>query len=297
MDKPNTYKIDKNKVRKNFSNAANYDNFTSYHNLTLKMMSQTIKNYFNDNNKIDASVFPKNILDIGCGTGQGYFILNESILNYNFNYFGLDFAFGMLNSARQKLLIPKNPNNALLICADAELLPLKYKKFDIIFSNMMLHWLDNIEYFLNSIESVLKDEGIVILSFLTFGTLKELSACIEDVLNKKWETGQNGSAGFKTEGLKLHKFYNLEYMGEKINKSGLKIVSSEVLEYAETADSSVKLLKRINMLGAKNAFNAGQISPGLLKQILNSYDKCYRNVNDKVYATYKIAYLVLKKIG
>ncbi len=286
MGKANINKIDKNKAKRNFSNAANYDDFTSYHNLTLEMIFTTIKNYFDNynKNKPDALIMPKNILDIGCGTGQGCLILNKIMSNYNFNYFGLDFAFEALNRAKQKLSALNNGNNASLICADAELLPLKYKKFDIIFSNMTLHWLNNIEYFLNSIESILKDEGIIILSFLIDGTLKELFKCFTDTLSKKEE-------------FKLHSFFNLTYIEDKISKSGLKILYSKVFEYIETADSSLKLLKKINMLGAKNAVNPEQISHSLLKQILNNYDKYYRNFNGKVYATYKIAYLVLKKFS
>ncbi|MCL4542932.1 MAG: methyltransferase domain-containing protein [Deltaproteobacteria bacterium] len=279
-----TDKIDKNKVKRNFSNAANYDNFTSYHNLTLEMTFVTIKNYFDnyDKNKTDAPIIPKNILDIGCGTGQGYLILKKIMSNYNFNYFGLDFAFEALSRAKRKLLIPDNANNVSLICADAESLPLTHKKFDIIFSNMTLHWLNNIGYFLNSTKSILKDGGIIILSFLIDGTLKELLACFTHALSKE-------------EDSRLHSFFNLAHIKNKISESGLKIIDSKVFEYIETADSSQKLLKKINMLGAKNAVNSAQISHSLLKQVLNEYDKCYRNFNDKVYATYKIAYLTLKK--
>ncbi len=290
-NKVNAHKINKKKVKRNFSNAANYDSFTSYHNLTLKMISQTVKNYLNNN----VSKSPKHILDIGCGTGQGYFIINEAIPSYKFNYLGLDFAIGLLGGAKQKFSISDNMNNALLICADAESLPLKDKKFDIIFSNMALHWLNNAGHFLNSVKSALKDEGIVILSFLSSGTLTELSECLQDALIERRGTTGNEPGKFKTEGFKLHKFPCLTYTEKEINKSGLKIIDSKVFEYVETADSSLILLKRMNMLGAKNAIDAGKMPHGLLKRILNIYDKYYLNCDDKVYATYKIAYLVLKK--
>ena len=291
-EKVDAHKINKKKVKRNFSNAANYDSFTSYHNLTLKMISQTIKNYLNKNN---ASKSPKHILDIGCGTGQGYFIINEAIPNYKFNYFGLDFAIGLLGAAKQKFSISDNMDNALLICADAESLPLKDKKFDIIFSNMTLHWLNNTPRFLKKVKSALKDDGIVILSFLSFGTLRELSECLKDALIERRETTGNEPYNFKIEDFKLHKFPCLTYTEKEINKSGLKIIDSKVFEYVETADSSLILLKRMNMLGAKNALDAGKMPHGLLKRILNIYDKYYLNCDDKVYATYKIAYLALKK--
>lgn len=254
------------------------------------MISQTIKNYDEDN-KINPSIASKNILDIGCGTGQGYFILRQSVSGCKFNYFGLDFAFGLINKAKQKFSAFSTDNTSL-ICSDAELLPLKHKKFDIIFSNMALHWLNNVGYFLSSVKSLLKDDGIIILSFLAFGTLRELSVCTETVLNKKQ---RNKHSGKPKKHFKLHRFYDLEYIEKKINKAELKILSSETFEYIETADSSIELLKRINSLGAKNSLNAEQIPPGLMRRILSTYDANYRNADNKVYATYKIAYLVLKK--
>ncbi len=295
MEKPiDIYKIHKNKVKKNFSAAIHYDNFTSYHNMTLSMTSQTIKKYCTDN-KINTLSTPKNVLDIGCGTGQGYFILHRSMSNCKFNYFGLDFALGLLNKAKQKFSTFTGTDNASLICSDAELLPLKHKKFDIVFSNMALHWLNNVEYFLDSVRSILKDDGIIILSFLIFGTLRELAVCTEIVLNKKQGNNPNKYFGRATKYFKLHKFNKLEYIEKKINKSGLKIVSSKIFKYTETADSSIELLKGINKLGAKNTLNTEQMPPGLMRQILSAYDKGYHNANNKVYATYKIAYLVLKK--
>lgn len=277
--------IDKRIVKRNFSKAKNYDNWTSYHNITLAMISKTIKNFFEGYNPAPGTCDKKyviNILDIGCGTAQGYLAAQEALSTNNFDYFGLDFAIGLLSKADLKLKLnnkKSHANNAYLICGDAESLPLKYKKFDIIFSNMTLHWLNNIDDFLNKCSNALKDDGIIILSFLISGTLRELRE------------------NFKNEFIKLHTFPELEHINESIETTELKIEHSEVLEYIETARSSAQLLKRINILGAKNAMNGKTRgnSTSILRRGMINYDKYYRDSNNMVYSTYKIAYLILKK--
>jgi malonyl-CoA O-methyltransferase len=267
--------IDKHKVKKNFSEAGDYDNHTSYHNITLKMISQTIKNYNREKNRL-------NILDIGCGTAQGYFAVKDAVPANSFYYLGLDIALGMLKEAKRKIAGADGAaNNAGLICGDAELMPLKHKKFDIIFSNMTLHWLNNTDYLLNICSSLLKKDGIIILSFLISGTLREFE--------ENFKTAENENP------IKLHKFPELERFKEKIGIAGLKINYSEVIEYIETAVSSLHLLKKINMLGAKNAVNEKILGAGSLRRVLTAYDKYYRNDKNMVYCTYRIAYLTLAK--
>ncbi len=268
--------IDKHKVKKNFSGAKDYDNFTSYHNLTLRMISGTIKNYNSDKKYI-------NILDIGCGTAQGYFAIKDAVSENSFDYLGLDIALGLLKKAQKKIKANENKgssNNAHFICGDAELMPLCKIKFDVIFSNMTLHWLNDIGDFLNKCISLLKDDGIIILSFLISGTLKEFRENFKDIAN---------------ESIKMHTFPSLEYIKEKIVAAGFKINSSESIEYIETAKSSLQLLKRINMLGAKNAVNEKICDTVLLRRVLANYDKHYRDKNGTVFCTYNIAYLTLEK--
>ena len=267
--------IDKNKVKKNFSNAKDYDNYTSYHNMTLEMISRTIKDFNYEERFL-------NILDVGCGTAQGYDAVKKNLKQDKFNYFGLDIAKGLLNEAKIKInKTAKEFNNAYLICGDAEFLPLQADKFDVIFSNITIHWLNDIDNFLFKCKSSLKDGGIIIFSFLISGTLKELTENF-----KKYENGNE---------FKFHQFPEIEHFNKKTGAAGLKIKYSNIIEYVETAESSMQLLKRINLLGAKNTFNDNKFETGLLRKGLKNYDVNYRNENNMVYCTYKIAYLILSK--
>jgi SAM-dependent methyltransferase len=257
--------IDKNKVKKNFSSAEDYDNHTSYHNITMAMISKSIKEFNKKGNFLE-------ILDIGCGTAQGHDALKKNLNQTGFKYFGLDIAIGLLNKAKKN-------SHAFLINGDAELLPFKPLKFDVIFSNITIHWLNNIDTFLLRCKYSLKNDGIMIFAFLISGTLKELKEI------------------FKHDGnvLKFHEFPEIDSYKEKIDVSGLKIEYCDIIEYTETAESSLHLLKRINLLGAKNTFDNNNHKTGLLRKGLKNYDKNYRNEDNMVYCTYKIAYLIISK--
>ena len=267
--------IDKNKVKKNFSSAEEYDNHTSYHNLTMAMISESVKE-FNKNGK-----FLK-ILDIGCGTAQGYDILKTNLNQGGFKYFGLDIAKGLLVKAKERInKTGRESNDAYLINGDAELLPFKPDRFDVIFSNITIHWLNDIDIFLLRCKTSLKNDGIMIFAFLISGTLQELK--------ESFKYDENGN------GLKFHEFQEIGSYKEKIKAFGLKIEHCDIIEYTETAESSLHLLKRINLLGAKNTFDNNNYKTGLLRKGLKNYDKNYRNEDDMVYCTYKIAYLIISK--
>jgi malonyl-CoA O-methyltransferase len=259
--------IDKNKVKKNFSSAEEYDNHTSYHNITMAMISESVKE-FNKNGK-----FLK-ILDIGCGTAQGYYLLKTNLNQGGFKYFGLDIAIGLLNKAKKN-------DGAFLINGDAELLPFKPDKFDVIYSNITIHWLNDIDIFLLRCKTSLKNDGIMIFVFLISGTLQELK--------ESFKYDENGS------GLKFHEFPEIGSYKEKIEAFGLNIEHCDIIEYTETAESSLRLLKKINLLGAKNTFDNNNHKTGLLRKGLKNYDKNYRNEDNMVYCTYKIAYLIISK--
>ena len=267
--------IDKNKVKKNFSSAEEYDNHTSYHNITMAMISESVKE-FNKNGKF------LQILDVGCGTAQGYDALKTNLNQGGFKYFGLDIAIGLLDKAKERInKTGRGSNDAYLINGDAELLPFKPDKFDVIFSNITIHWLNDIDIFLLRCKTSLKNDGIMIFAFLISGTLQELK--------ESFKYDENSS------GLKFHEFPEIGSYKKKIEAFGLKIEYCDIIEYTETAESSLSLLKRINLLGAKNTFDNNNHKTGLLRKGLKNYDKNYRNEDDMVYCTYKIAYLIISK--
>ena len=63
-----------------------------------------------------------------------------------------------------------------LIC-DEEFLPFPEQSFDLVLSNMSMHWINDLPQALNQIQQVLKPDGAFLATMLGGNTLKELRHC------------------------------------------------------------------------------------------------------------------------
>lgn len=112
------------------------------------------------------------VLDLGCGTGFFTNILSgryEQIL-------GLDISTKMLKFASEKRV-----KSIAWVEADAYKLPLANSSVDLVYSNLMIQWCDNLSIVLDEIMRVLKPGGLFIFSTLTEGTLFELKSSWKQV--------------------------------------------------------------------------------------------------------------------
>ncbi len=121
-------------------------------------------------------IAPQRIADIGCATGDGIRDLQK---RYSRALpFAIDFALPMLQAVRQATprLQRLTGRGSRLINADVRRLPLASNSFGLVWSNLMLHWLDDPLPALKELHRVLEVGGL--LSFATLGpdTLKELRA-------------------------------------------------------------------------------------------------------------------------
>jgi malonyl-CoA O-methyltransferase len=168
--------VDAIQVRRNFSRAAaGYDEVAVLQREVGSRMLERL-----DYVKID----PQRVLDLGCGTGVS---LTALATRYpKAQLLGADFSEAMLAAGRQQrsrlgwLLPFLRHRQASLLAADAQALPVKSGELDLLWSNLMLHWLDDPLPALREMQRTLKVGGL--LMFSTFGpdTLKELRASFSD---------------------------------------------------------------------------------------------------------------------
>lgn len=114
---------------------------------------------------------PKNILDIGFGTG----ILAKKLYDDGYNIYGIDFSNEMLKKAKQKM-----PNAELLQFDFIDGLPKEFeqKQFDVILSTYAIHHIDDEAkklYILKLLKS-LNPKGILIFGDVAFETEKDMEA-------------------------------------------------------------------------------------------------------------------------
>jgi malonyl-CoA O-methyltransferase len=105
---------------------------------------------------------PRTVVDLGCGTGLGARKLKDRYRSSM--VIALDPAAGMLREARRRSgwLRPLQR-----VCADVFQLPFRDGSIDLVFSNLMLQWCDDLDAALREIRRVLAPEGF--FAFTTFG--------------------------------------------------------------------------------------------------------------------------------
>lgn len=127
---------------------------------------------------------PQRILDLGCGTGASLTALHERYPKALL--VGADLSEAMLRTgkvqhSRLRWLLPfLRAQETPLLAADAAFLPLPPKSIGLLWSNLMLHWLDDPLAVFREAHRLLDIGGL--LMFSTFGpdTLKELRASFND---------------------------------------------------------------------------------------------------------------------
>src|ERR1700733_4936320 len=77
----------------------------------------------------------------------------------------------------EKLLL-QGKRNYLCAVADEELLPFAPESFDLIVSNLSLHWVNDIPGVLAQIKNTLKPGGLFLASFIGGASLFELRTCL-----------------------------------------------------------------------------------------------------------------------
>jgi len=110
---------------------------------------------------------PRNILDLGCGTGWFTRALQNRFPEAQI--VGVDLSAGMIERARSS-----SPANIQWLTADAESLPFSADTFDLVFSNLMIQWCQYPQTVLAQCRRLLRPEGRLAISTLLDGTLWEL---------------------------------------------------------------------------------------------------------------------------
>ena len=175
---------------------------------------------------------PHVILDLGCGTGHAARELKRRYRRAT--VIALDIAPGMLREAgRRSGLFARFRR----VCGDALRLPLRTASVDLLFSNLMLQWCDELDAVLAEMRRVLKPEGF--LSFSSFGpdTLRELRAA--------WSAVDSAHH--------VHRFLDMHDVGDALARAGLTEPVLDVERLELTYPDVRALVRDLKCIGAHNA--------------------------------------------
>lgn len=214
---------------------------------------------------------PKVVLDAGCGTG---FITKDLLKRYpKSQVLALDIA---LNMTRKTKALGGWLRKPKLICADAEAMPLKPESVDLVVSNLMIQWSNDLNKMFAGFHSVLAPNGLLLFSTLGPDTLKEMK--------ESWASVD--------ETLHTNAFVDMHEIGDALLKAGFINPVTDMELITMTYSNVGQLMKDIKQIGASNT--ESNSSKGLMgKQKLKAFEQAYEQFKtaDGLYpASWEIIY-------
>ena len=217
------------------------------------------------------------ILDLGSGTG---YFSEQFVKQWPIEIISLDIAHGMLRYARQHHTLLQQQS---FLCADAEKLPVAENSVNMVFSNFVLQWCDDLESVFQQIKKILQPGGLFLFSLPVDGTLKELKSSWQEVDQYQHVND-------------FHSFKSVQAIARnvfsKANKTSL--YCEDFLLYYQQMSELTKELKALGANQVKASHHSNNKSKALmgrhsLQKLLAAYDQ-FRNQQGLLPATYKVAY-------
>jgi SAM-dependent methyltransferase len=211
--------------------------------------------------------FPQ-ALDLGCHSGELGRILQGR---------------GAIQRLIASDLSPVMANGAgpLAIAADEEALPFQARSFDLVISNLSLHWVNDLPGCLLQIRHVLKEDALFLATMLGGETLIELRRCLQDA-----ELQEEGGASPR-----VSPFADVRDAGALLQRAGFALPVVDVDTLTVTYPSPLKLLADLRGMGETNAVAARRKTftrKATLLRALSLYQERYADDQGRVPATFQI---------
>jgi malonyl-CoA O-methyltransferase len=215
----------------------------------------------------------QHILDIGMGTGWLTEKCGQRFPKAKTT--GLDYAPGMVECAKKRDI-------DCVLEADARELPFKEGAFDLVISNCVYQWIEDLPKAFGESARVLNKEGDFFFTCFGPATLKELREAIHQSAPDAQTT--------------LHHWHLLdkENIYKVLEKAGFQniVISSDIKK--ETFNDFLSLIHWLKAIGANRARRHMFIGRQLLAQA-NAYYQKHFSVRDGVMASFEIISGVAKK--
>jgi len=170
------------------------------------------------------------------------------------------------------------------VTADEEFLPFAPASFDLVVSNLSLHWVNDLPGALLQIRQALKPDGFLCAAMLGGETLVELRHCL-------MEAEQTVSGGISP---RVSPFADVRDAGALLQRAGfaLPVVDSDVLTV--TYADAFALMRDLRGMGESNAVLARRPVPAtraLLFEAARLYAERFAEPDGRIPATFQVLYL------
>ncbi|MDV7340071.1 methyltransferase domain-containing protein [Terasakiella sp. A23] len=217
-------------------------------------------------------------LDIGCHGGDIAEVIGkrgkvETLIQ-------CDLSEGMARRA--------DAQKATTLVADEEFLPFGHEKFDLIISNLSLHWVNDLPGALLQINRALKPDGLFIGTMFGIETLRELRQCLSDA-----ELAVDGGMSPR-----ISPFADVRDAGMLLQRAGfnLPVVDADGIEVRY--ENPMKLMKDLKGMGENNKVlerRKNFTKRELIMQAMQRYMEEFAGDDGRVPATFQVMYLTAWK--
>ena len=173
---------------------------------------------------------PQRIIDLGCAVGANSVLLRSRFPDAQL--VGVDFSLAMLRQARHRC---QDGTHWLLL--DFFALPFPDNSVDLIFSNLALHRVNDLDAVLAELFRVLKPEGL--LTFSSFGP--------DSLMELRWAWGE------VDQYVHIHRFLDMHDVGDGLIRAGFSEPVMDVDRLTLTYDGGRSAMKDLRNIGESNS--------------------------------------------
>lgn len=220
--------------------------------------------------------FPQ-ALDLGCHGGD----LSENLGNYT----GIQhFTQADLSPKMAALASRHGPSLAV----DEEWLPFKANGFDLVLSNLSLHWINDLPGTFVQIRQCLKDDGLFLASMLGGETLRELR---HSLMTAELELENGASA-------RISPFADVKDLGNLLSRAGFSLPVADTEMISVNYQDPFKLITDLRGMGESNAVNLRKktfMRRQTLMRAMDIYREQFGNPDGTYPATFEVITLTAWK--
>lgn len=210
-------------IRRRFdSAAAGFDDADFVHSVTRDGLLQRLEPML---------VQADTIVDLGCATGSACPLLARRFRRSR--VLGIDLSANMLQALKRK---QSWRSKTAAVQADACALPLADNSIDVVFSNLLLPWIDDPDAVFGEVARVLREGGLMLFATLGPDSLREL--------RRAWQGVDPGPH--------VNAFLDMHDLGDAAVRAGLRDPVLDVDRLAVTYADTAALFRDLTAAGARN---------------------------------------------
>jgi len=170
---------------------------------------------------------------------------------------------------------------ALSVAADEETLPFAEGRFDLVVSNLSLHWVNDLPGALLQIRRALKPDGLLVASLLGGQTLRELREVLMEA-----ELAEEGGVSPR-----VSPFVDVKDAGALLQRAGFSLPVADIDDITVTYGNPMSLLTDLRGMGETNAVTLrrkGLTRRATLMRALALYQEKFAGPDSRMPATFQI---------